>query len=268
MKLVSVIIPTHNRPKSLKRAVASVQNQTYKNIEIIIVNDGSQSIDPNIQKLGSCSTITIQNNRTKGACGARNSGLNIAKGNYIAFLDDDDKYLQNCIELLVNKIEKTNSAMVYSGKNIISKNRLNYTYNYPKIFPSNWAILLNNFIGSTSSVLFNRNWKKSPNWFDESLTVLQDYDLFIEVSKTKSVYGVNKPLINYFAGESNQISIGTRGYWKSAFTILAKRSFGVKWFFQLLGLVNIYLIKVIKSNSVLRKIFNPLINVVRKSRQK
>ncbi len=268
MKLVSVIIPTHDRPKTLRRAVMSVQNQSYPHIEIIIVNDGQKIIDQHIQNLGEFPIHVVQNKHTKGACGARNTGLEIATGGYISFLDDDDEYMPNCIEIFVNEIDKENTLLVYSGKNIVSNHGMSYSFNQNKILQPKWAILLNNFIGSTSSVLMRRNWKTSTLWFDESLTVLQDYDLFIKICQTGKITKINQPLINYYSGNSNQISMGTSNYWKSASMLLEKRRFGLEWTFQLLGLSYIYITKIIKSNQLLGSLFKPIIKIIRKIRQK
>ena len=89
--LVSVIIPTYNRKESLLRSVESVLNQTYKNIEIIIVDDNSSDgTSEKVQEISDNRVDYIKLERNSGACAARNTGIRNAHGDYIAFQDSDD----------------------------------------------------------------------------------------------------------------------------------------------------------------------------------
>ena len=110
--MISVIIPTHNRLKMLKRAISSVEKQTFKNYEIIIISDGSTDGTNDY----SCSIKNDKikfyiNETSKGASGARNIGLDHAKGDYIAFLDDDDEWFVNHLELLFQKLSNSNDKV-------------------------------------------------------------------------------------------------------------------------------------------------------------
>jgi len=94
--LVSCIIPTHNRSLLLKRAVESVINQIYKNLEIIIVNDASRDDTCDVineLKRKDLRIISLVNAKPQGPSAARNRGINIATGAFIAFLDDDDQWM-------------------------------------------------------------------------------------------------------------------------------------------------------------------------------
>ncbi|MDR2395361.1 MAG: glycosyltransferase [Endomicrobium sp.] len=111
---VSVIIPVYNTEKYLKQCLDSVCNQTLKDIEIICVNDEStdSSLDILKEYANKDNRIIIINQKNLGAGSARNSGLEIAKGQYIAFVDSDDWINLNMLESLYNKAEKTNSDIV------------------------------------------------------------------------------------------------------------------------------------------------------------
>ena len=98
--LVSVIIPTFQRAKYIERAIDSVLNQTYKNFEIIVVDDNDQESEARkemIKRMDKYSSdsriIYIKHEKNKNGAAARNTGINVAKGEYITFLDDDDYFL-------------------------------------------------------------------------------------------------------------------------------------------------------------------------------
>lgn len=103
---VSVIIPTYKRNRQLVRAVERVQNQSYRNLEIIVVNDAPGNELP--EKIIQNSEIkTINHDENNGGAAAWNTGLDMAKGKYVAFLDDDDLFNTEKIEKQVRKMEKS-----------------------------------------------------------------------------------------------------------------------------------------------------------------
>ncbi len=114
--LVSVVIPTHDRYELAKNAIENVRQQTYPRLQIIVVEDGSRSgiadyiyglLDPRVRY--------FQHRSQEGLAAARNTGTRIADGDYVAFLDDDDRWLEDKIELQVSILEKypDNNCMVY-----------------------------------------------------------------------------------------------------------------------------------------------------------
>lgn len=127
--LVSIIIPTYRRPKFLKRAIQSALNQTYKNIEVIVVSDNEvNSIDEElteeiIREFTSYKLIYLPSNGNKGGCEARNKGLEIARGEYINFLDDDDVLLPSKIEKQVELIKNNNEKLAVVGCCAVIKNK-------------------------------------------------------------------------------------------------------------------------------------------------
>nr|WP_166541846.1 glycosyltransferase family 2 protein [Paenibacillus lutrae] len=116
-KLVSIIIPTYNRENLLHRPIESVLNQTYSNWELLIVDDGSQ--DNTRQLIESYSQKDsrikyIANDRSKGPSGARNSGIIQSEGEYIAFLDSDDEWLEHHLLDSIEILEKKNVEVCFS----------------------------------------------------------------------------------------------------------------------------------------------------------
>lgn len=127
-ELVTVVIPTYRRSKSLQRALKSVINQTYKNIEIIIIDDNtetdySKKVCEIIKLFSDNRIIYIKNKKNLGGALSRNKGIQEAKGKYVAFLDDDDWYLPENIEKKLRKLnnsEYDNTALIYGWS--VSKN--------------------------------------------------------------------------------------------------------------------------------------------------
>lgn len=108
---ISVIVPIYNAQNYMEKAIESLINQTFKNIEIILVNDGSTDKSKNICEKYSekDKRIVVINKPNRGQADARNTGMKIAKGNYIMFLDADDLYKPNSCEIMYNAIEKSNA---------------------------------------------------------------------------------------------------------------------------------------------------------------
>ena len=110
-KLISVVLPVYNVERYIIKCMNSVLSQTYKNIEIILVDDGSQDRCPEI-----CERYAKKDKRVKvihkengGLSDARNAGIKVANGEYITFIDSDDYVDNDYVEFLYNTIEKTNA---------------------------------------------------------------------------------------------------------------------------------------------------------------
>ena len=113
---VSIIIPCYNVEKFIKDCLESVINQTFKNIEIICINDGSTDSTPEILKKYSNidNRIIVVNQKNKGLSGARNSGINVSCGKYLMFLDSDDWIDTDYIEKMYNAIKKNDCEIAVS----------------------------------------------------------------------------------------------------------------------------------------------------------
>ena len=121
-QLISVVIPTYSRPKQLPRALQSVLNQTYRNLEIIVVDDNANNPEDREQvrriltEIGDARVRLVQNERNLGGGLSRNAGIQQSHGEYIAFLDDDDEYLPERISRQLacfRQSELPNLALVY-----------------------------------------------------------------------------------------------------------------------------------------------------------
>lgn len=209
-KLVSVIIPTYNRELSIGRAIESVLNQTYKNIEIIIVDDNSNDNTYDIVRQF-CSKYDfikyIKHKQNKGGSGARNTGSKEAKGEFLAFLDSDDEWINTKLEKNMNLFESDKEiAMVYSDMFLVDIETNQEKHHISPVCEDKYhAILGQNIIGSTSLVVIKKGAFEKVGGFKEGLPSCQDWYFYINVAKEYKIEKVNEPLLKYYV-HSNSIS--------------------------------------------------------------
>ncbi len=176
--LVSVVIPCYNHGKFIDEAVDSVLNQTYGNIEIIIVNDGSKDEFTNkILKNYSKPKTTVLTTKNFGLPGARNNGIKKANGKYILPLDADDKIHHDYIRKAVKIIEQDDNIGIVYGKTELFGD-LHGEWNLPKFsFPE---ILIQNSIVATS--LFRRkDWETIGGYNKNMIYGFEDHDFWLSI---------------------------------------------------------------------------------------
>jgi len=193
-QLVTVYIPTHNRCQLLKRAITSVLNQTYSNIEIIVVNDGSiddtkdylKALEKEHQNLR-----CFHQNTPKGACAARNIAIHHAKGQLITGLDDDDEFLPERVSYLVSRYDRK-FAFVCTGFLWHYGAKTKAVDNQAKLISLNEQLSYNH---ATNQVMVDLGRIKSISGFDEGFVACQDYDtwtrLIEKYGKAKRVSGAS-----------------------------------------------------------------------------
>lgn len=199
--LVSVIIPCYNCDEFILRAIDSVKNQTYKNIEIIVVEDGSVR---KVKELISCyPEITYCYQENKGQASARNRGIKLSTGSFIAFLDADDVWKPQKIEMQIACMkEKRNIGLVHTNMIIISKDRV--IERKQKIPSGNIfsTLLKENYI-ATSSVMIRRECFDNVGAFNEDMQIAEDYLLWLNIAHQYQCYYIDIPLIKYYIHNSN-----------------------------------------------------------------
>jgi glycosyltransferase involved in cell wall biosynthesis len=193
----------------LKRAIESVQTQTFEDYEINVVDD--HSTDDTVSVVESFDDHRIRyfrNNRSKGACGARNTGIYAARGKWVGFLDDDDTWLPDKLKYqyeLARNVTETVGLICSDyavckkklGKPVIFKNR-----------PSGWVrdkLLYGGIIGCLSSVCVRTEVLKSIEGFDESFPAGQDQDLYLRIAESFQFDHVPKTLVNIYQESPNRI---------------------------------------------------------------
>lgn len=187
--LVSVIVPTFNRPDRLVEALRSILQQTYPNFEIIVVNDAGTEVENLVSSLNSSGKITyIKHGRNRGLAAARNTGIKLSKGTYIAYLDDDDLYYPDHLETLVRFLKGSPYKVAYTDAHRAYQKRVNGRYavvtkDIPYSFDFDYdRILVDNFV-PVLCFMHEKSCLDEVGYFDEDLTTQEDWDLWIRLSR-------------------------------------------------------------------------------------
>ncbi len=191
----SVIIPMYNSKDTIKSAVKSVLNQTYKEpIEIIVVNDGSKDdcekiVEEMIINNQTNRNIKLINKLNGGVSSARNRGIKEASGTYIAFLDSDDIWHPQKLELVFEALK--DDSIKFIGHSYTLENNFNQIFKskYP-INISFFKLLLKNF-AVTPSIIIK---KEICEYFDEKMTHTEDHELWLRLALKLEVYYLDLPL--------------------------------------------------------------------------
>jgi glycosyltransferase involved in cell wall biosynthesis len=218
--LVSVIVPTFNRPELLCEAIDSILGQTLQNFEIIVINDAGIDVTGWIAGRDTAGRIRLLTHPTnRGLPAARNTGLRVARGTYIAYLDDDDIYYKDHLAVLVREAETTGHAVVYSEAFRALYTRHDSspaTVERAVIYPGGFSLgdlLVRNRV-PVQSVLHRRSCIDTIGSFDETLETHEDWDLWIRlfhqyphshVKQTTSEFRMNHAVS--LAWSSNQINL-------------------------------------------------------------
>lgn len=209
--LVSVVIPTYNRAKYLKDAIASVLEQDYQHIELIVVDDGSTDNTKEIVHQFTENEhikITYIYQSNQGAQAARNKGYELAKGEYLVFFDSDDLWKKEKLSKQILFLEAhPDYGMVYSNCDFIQNGENKddfFTIEKPYSGEIFEQLILANFIPSQTPMLRKSVFEKSER-FDESLSKLsgQDWDLWLNLSLITKIGYVDEILASYRLHESN-----------------------------------------------------------------
>ena len=222
MKLVSAVITTHNRLELLKRAVKSVQDQTYSNIELIVVDDVSTDGTREYCEAQDFTYIYIPKDESRGGNHARNIGIEAAHGEYVAFLDDDDYWLPEKIKKQMAVMESHDCELVHCGKTeeIITSKGISYREKLPE--PDHYGDMSRNILltiraATTSNLLVKRQALLEVEMFDENMKFWQEYELLIRLAQRKPFYCVHESLTMYRVDVTDNARLTNKYFeWKKA----------------------------------------------------
>lgn len=225
MEKVSVIIPTYNRANLIEKSVRSVLNQTYKNIELIIVDDGSSDNTEEIIKSINDTRIIYHKQENGGQSKARNNGVLLSTADYIAFHDSDDVWRENKLERQMSYIkENPQYGMVYcsflkhmphdEAITIPNSNLIGETEGDMFL-----TLLVNNKI-STQTMLLKKDLFLESGGFDLSLRCLEDWEFALRFSESYHIGYVDEILVDVYQ-QPGSVSVNLTKYFETRCMMIA-----------------------------------------------
>ena len=218
---VSVIIPTHNRASMLREAIESVRGQTYRDWELIVVDDGSADHTKTMvaDLIGQEARIRYIWKPQGGVSTARNAGIRAARGWYVAFLDDDDLLLPDWLAVQVEYLERhPEIGFVYGEVEILNKDGI-VTAIEPERPITSFVELFERGGIRIQSVLCRTDIVQRLGGFDEQLTISEDYDLWLRLAAVTRFGFVPRPVVRYRVHGANACNDGIRIYRERAIAL-------------------------------------------------
>lgn len=237
MSKVSIIVPVYNVFKKLDRSISSLINQSFRDIEIILVDDGSTDDSGEL-----CDKYAADDNRIKvihkvngGVSSARNTGIEAATGEYIMFVDSDDYTDERSCEVMLNAIENYGVDMIVSSYNTVYNGKVMKHICPEKVYESVYdikddfrLIYLDCFLNSPWNKLFKRELIK--NKFDENMPYFEDYYFVLDyMDNIKSLATIETPLYYYVEDTGSSL---TKIFKKNTFDVFPKIYLRQKAFFH------------------------------------
>lgn len=212
MELITIIMPAYNCEKTVSRSVESILKQTYKKFEVIIVNDGSTDRTKSICESFNDRRIKVITTENGGPSAARNVALKESKGKYIMFIDSDDIYIENALEVMLEKIEKDGYDIVTANYISFDKRNKKY-YKRTKALETQKKNDIYKYIDYLQNKgLFNTNWnkiykseiiKKNKILFDEKKEIGEDAKFNFEYMKyVKRCSYISEAIYNYYLNDN------------------------------------------------------------------
>jgi O-antigen biosynthesis protein len=227
---VSVIVPTYNRPHSLLVTLDSIAKQTFRDFEVIVINDAGNSAADVIRNFADKFFVNyIEHKTNKGLSAARNTGIRTARGKYIAYLDDDDIYYPDHLETLVGFLDNSEFSVAYTDayrSNIIEeKGQLmevekdipySQDFDYEQIFVDNFIPVL--------CLVHQKSCLEKAGFFDETLKRNEDWDMCIRLSVNYKFFHIKKVTCEFTsrADGTSMTSSGIVPFWESKAKIYSK----------------------------------------------
>ena len=193
--MISIVLPSFNRAQVLSKAVESILRQTYKDFELIIVDDGSTDNTADVVKNFNDDRIVYVRQENAGACVARNNGIEHSRGEYIAFQDSDDIWHEDKLEKQLTTLRNTGADVVFCRMNRMSggKNVGLVSDYFHEGFLSKEELPMS--IGTQTLVGKSIVFKQEK--FDPEMPRFQEFELLVRAQKNYSIYCMEEPLVDY-----------------------------------------------------------------------
>ncbi len=218
---VSVVIPCYNQARFLPQAIQSVEKQTYPNVEIVVVNDGSTDDTSKVAAL--FEKVVLVNQVNQGLAAARNTGINHARGEYLIFLDADDVLLPDAIRRQVAIMDENKTLGFVTGGHITADESLNSRHTVTSSINERHYenLLVRNYVGMHAAVMYRAAVLQQLK-FDATLHACEDYDLMLRIAAKYPVFSHAHPIAIY-RGHSGNMSDNLTMMLEQALHVLQKQ---------------------------------------------
>ena len=213
MAAVSVVIPTFNRAQKVVRAISSVLSQTFTDVEIIVVDDGStDGTKKEVEQFDDFVTY-VAHSSNLGVSTARNTGIKVSSAPLVAFLDSDDHWLPEKLAAQVGFFDEHPEAVACQTEELWIRNgrRVNPMKKHLKPSGDIFEPSLKLCLVSPSAVMLKRSLLDEVGLFDEDLPVCEDYDLWLRISCRYPIHLIKEALVVKEGGHPDQLSVRHKG---------------------------------------------------------
>ncbi|ULC58996.1 glycosyltransferase [Flaviramulus sp. BrNp1-15] len=208
----SIVIPLYNKEKYVEATIKSVLNQTFKDFELLIINDGSTDNSLKLIKKFKDDRINIFSQKNSGLSATRNIGIKKARANYIAFIDADDLWFEDYLETMHNLIQLNKNYSVFASNYKLLKPKKSISLSNNKPFKTFKKKIISNYFDLTnykitqSSIVINKNVFEKVGCFDETINYAEDEDFYIRCFANYDLIFYKDPKIYYRVGFETQMS--------------------------------------------------------------
>ena len=205
--LVSVVVPAYNAARTIKTTLQSVLRQTMNDLELIVVDDGSADATPEVVRSMDDGRLRLVQQSNTGHAGARNVGIEVARGRYIAVVDADDVWLPHKLERQLAVLNSHRMIRALHGSAVFVDDSLRPLFIAPSPDGKNDLLDVLCFRGLAAmmvTLIIERALLERVGGFDPSLIILQDWELAIRLARLGELYSTSEPLVLYRLHASNQ----------------------------------------------------------------
>ncbi len=203
--LVSAVVITRDRPEKLAGALASIREQTYPNLEVVVVDGSAESVEPLVRRRAGDLPVTYRRDDGEGPGAARNVGIRAASGDFVEFLDDDDRWLPEKTERQVAAFAPGVVA-VYTGQFAVRDGERVGGRTPSLSGDVTEALLRGAACGPTSTIMVRRAAVEKAGGFDETLPIWEDREWYVRLSEHGRFRAVSEELVRRGFGEYDQLT--------------------------------------------------------------
>jgi len=206
---VTIIIPVYNREWCIKRSIDSVLNQTFQDFEIIIVNDGStDNTSMILNEYANINNVEVIKQKNQGVSKARNTGIKHSNGEYISFLDSDDLWEKEKLQIQIDFFNQNKNCMVCQTEETWIRNnkKINPKFRHKKPSGDIFIPSLSLCLVSPSAVMMKKSFFKHVGLFDTSMPACEDYDLWLRSSLLFKFGLIDVQAVIKHGGHEDQLS--------------------------------------------------------------